>query len=138
MDASFNQLPDEIIRNVVSFLPPLHLPALELTSNRLRRLANEPLLWRNHCASQYKFWDERHQIREKFRRRVRETDWKELYALRCRTSRKTRELLESIISSYHDRIAKIDQLVESGYDVKDDLLENTRADEGQHDVLARR
>ena len=135
---TLDDLPDEVIESIIFYLPPADLYALQLTSNRLNRLANSPLLWRYHCRTQYKYWDPKHRIRERFAGAVLSFEWKELYAYRHRVARNTNSILNKIISNETGRIAAFKEAVEPGYDVKDTLLENTRAGEDEDDVLARR
>lgn len=131
-------LPDEIIQAILFHVRPIDLAAVQLTSIRLNRLANAPLLWRHHCRTQYKYWDAKHQIREKLAGSVLSVEWKELYAYRCLVAKKTTKLLDSIIANQTGRIERFEAAVEPGYDVKDTLLDNMRVSEEEVDSLARR
>lgn len=138
MTASLSSVPDEVIQGILFYIEPTHLPAVHLTSKRLNRLANAPLLWRYHCRTQYKYWDPSHEVQERYRESVLALDWKELYAHRVRVARKTTQGLNSILASQSDRIEKYQEIVEQGYDVKDTLIDHAGTGNDVEDVLARR
>ena len=136
--SSLHDLPDEVIQNIIRLLPPNCVPAVELTSRRLNRLANEPLLWRRHCHIGFKHWDSRHNIRQKFAASASAVDWKDLFTRRYQLEQTTTKLLEDILTSQTDRIRKIQEIIDLGYDVKDVLLRHHHVQDGAEDVLARR
>ena len=135
---SLNDLPEEVVQTVLFYLPVTSLPTIHLTSRRLNNLADEPLLWRHHCRTQFKHWDPSHQIRQKLAGSPLLVDWKQVYISRSRTDRLSTRLLESILSSQTGRIAKFQAIVDLGYDVKDTLLRNIHTPDDTEDVLARR
>ncbi|KAI9773438.1 MAG: hypothetical protein M1840_007654 [Geoglossum simile] len=135
---SFSDLPDEVIQAILFYVPRESLPSVLVVSKRLNRLSNEPLLWRYHCQTQFKYWDPSHNIRQKFRQRVGLVDWKQLYICRCVVDRKAAGLLNSILESQTGRIGKTQQIVDLGYDAKDTLLRHCHAGGETEDVLARR
>ncbi|KAI9822917.1 MAG: hypothetical protein M1832_002942 [Thelocarpon impressellum] len=135
---SLLDLPDEVIQTILYHVPPLSLPAVHRTSKRLNRLATEPLLWRHHCQTQFRYWDQRHKIREKFAGSALAVDWKDVFVKRVGTDRRTTELLDGILSSQTGRIDKFQSIVGQGYDVKDTLLRHLNVGDEADDVLARR
>ncbi len=64
---SFNDLPDEVLQHILYFLSPLDVFAnTQNVSKRFNRLCSEPLLWRHHCQVQFKYWDSKHRIKQKY------------------------------------------------------------------------
>ena len=55
---TLSDLPEELLRNILSFLPPETLAVVELTSSRFRTLANDPLLWRQRCNAEFSYWED--------------------------------------------------------------------------------
>ena len=135
---SLSDLPDEVVQAILFYVPRESLPSVLAVSKRFNRLSNEPLLWRYHCHTQFKYWDPNHKIRQKFRERVGLVDWKQLYIYRCTVDRKATRLLNSILESQTGRIGKIQQIVDLGYDAKDTLLRHCHVGSETEDVLARR
>lgn len=114
-------LPDEILANIVQFLNVSAIVALNRTATRFVDLANEPLIWREFCRSEYKYWDDR----KKFRALLADplsSEWRNLYASRIVNSRVTSTILKDIISDTVGRSDKLQAIVEHGYKVKDTLL----------------
>ncbi|RDA85580.1 hypothetical protein CP532_5374 [Ophiocordyceps camponoti-leonardi (nom. inval.)] len=136
---SLEKVPDEIIQHLLYYVSPAdNLESLQYLSRRFNRLANEPLLWRYHCSSSFRFWHQHHEYRRKLRRKVFEVDWKQLYLQRTRQNRMVMENLDSIITTRVGRMKKLEQVARLGYDAKDVLLTQCRTDESADDYLARR
>jgi F-box protein 21 len=135
---SLSSLPDEVIQAILFYVPPADLPAVQMASKQLCRLSNEPLLWRYHCRTEFRYWDPRHNIRQKFRQRAASVDWKKLYVHRFVVDQTATRLLDSILESQTGRIGKTQQIVDLGYDAKDTLLRHCHAGDETEDVLARR
>ncbi|KAI9844490.1 MAG: hypothetical protein M1837_005573 [Sclerophora amabilis] len=135
---SLSDLPDEVLQSILYCLPPITLLSLHRTSKRLNSLANEPLLWRYICRTEYNHWDPDHNIKEKLAAGIDAANWKELFYQRCRTDNKTSQLLNSLLASQTGRVGKIQEIVTQGYDIKDTLLRNIRTGDEAEDVLARR
>ncbi|TKA71890.1 hypothetical protein B0A49_03353 [Cryomyces minteri] len=135
---SLHGLPDELLQSILSLLPVESLLAIQLTSKRFSGLAEEPLLWRHFCRTQYKFWNSKHHIRTKFAAPVTDTDWKRLFIERRKTDRMTVQSLESILATQRGRIDKTESIVTAGYDAKDILLRHCNPLPEAEDVLARR
>ncbi|TVY80857.1 F-box only protein [Lachnellula suecica] len=136
---SFNDLPDEILQQVLYFVPPRDvLLSTQITTKRLYNLSSQPLLWRHHCRVQFKYWDPEHRILQKFLGGVGDVDWKALYVHRANVDAETTRVFNSIIEGQVNRIQKSKIIADFGYDAKDTLLLHCHADEGAEDYLARR
>lgn len=136
---SFSQVPDEIIQHLLYYISPEDtLASFQLISHRLRRLANEPLLWRYHCQSNFKFWHPEHRFHQRLRDRAPATPWKKLFIIRkCRNAQINR-LLDEILATKVGRLRRFEKVCRLGYDAKDFLLEQCDADDSIDDHLARR
>src|SRR5450432_1363338 len=95
---SFDILPDEIIQQVLFYLPPEDTLIVQDASRRLNRLANEPLLWRYYCRTLFKYWDSKHRIRQKLAGNVSDIDWKKIYFYRRDVDLQTTQALDGILS----------------------------------------
>jgi F-box protein 21 len=135
---SLTDLPDEIIQQVLFYISPEDALAVQRASRRLARLANEPLLWRYHCLTSFKYWDSKHRIMQKFAGNVTDVDWKKIYFYRRDVDIQTSRILNSILAGQIKRIEKFEQISQFGYDAKDTLLRHCAADDAVDDVLARR
>lgn len=136
---SLNELPDEILQQIILFVPPLDIFwRVQRLSKKFNRLGCEYLLWRHHCRKEFKYWDPKHQIHQKFLGNVGDVDWKAIYARRKSMDTKTTETLNSILSGQIQRIGKFGVIGEFGYDAKDTLLRHCNASDDEDDVLARR
>lgn len=132
-------LPDEVLQHILFYCPPHHvLLHIQRVSKRFNRLGSEPLLWRYHCRTEFKYWDSKHQIQQKFLQGVGDVDWKRLYTHRRKVDIETSALLDSILERQSNRISKFKSIAEFGYDAKDTLLRHCRTDDTAEDVLARR
>lgn len=132
-------LPDEVLQHITYYCSPGEvLSSIQRLSKRFARLASEPLLWRHHCKAEFKYWDSRHSIRQKFVGNVKDVDWKALYAYRRRVDAQATHLLDSILEGQVDRISKFRLISEFGYDAKDTLLRHCHTHEDAADVLARK
>ena len=135
---SLNYLPDEILQQILFYLSPEDTLTIQDTSSRFARLANEPLLWRYHCRTSFKYWDPKHRIRQKFIGNVGDVDWKKIYFYRRDVDIQTTITLNSILASQIKRIEKFERIGQFGYDAKDTLLRHCGTDDSVEDVLARR
>ena len=133
------ELPNEVLRNIIFHLEPSDsLNSVQLVSRQFYTLSQEPLLWRYYCKTQFKYWDEKHDIRRRFNAEAEETEWRALYLDRKNTDERTTSLLDSILSQQTKRITQANMIVEFGYDAKDTLLRHRNCDPNAPDVLARR
>ena len=130
-------LPNEIVFQILTYLPPTSIPTLQQVSQRFNELS-QPLLWRYYCRSQFRYWNEHHNIHEKFVDDVTKVDWKKVFSERHSIDQATSTQLNSILSSQTCRIEKAEKIVRYGYDAKDSLVRHLRVDNDAEDVLARR
>lgn len=136
---SLADLPDEILQQILSYLSPFELLVnVQRTSRRLARIGNEPLLWRYHCHVNFKYWDSKHNIAQKFAGKVEDVDWKKLFFYRQDVEFQTTRALDNILSKQIKRIEQFEQISQFGYDAKDTLLRHCGTSEATEDVLARR
>lgn len=139
MPTSLEDIPDEIIRHILLYLPPGDaLESFQLLSRRLHVLANEPLLWRWHCRNSFRYWHPDHKFREKLCARASSVDWKGLWITRKRNNKRIARWLDGVISTKVGQLRRLKQICELGYDAKDYLLEQCQVDDSAEDVLARR
>ncbi|KAF4632788.1 hypothetical protein G7Y89_g5328 [Cudoniella acicularis] len=130
---------DEVLQAVLYYLSPRDvLSSVQQVSKRFYSLGSQPLLWRHHCRTQFRYWDSKHRIRPKFVGDVSDVDWKTLYLHRKSIDAGTTRILESILGAQVDRIKKFKMIADFGYDAKDTLLRHCHADDDDEDVLARR
>ncbi|UKZ76103.1 hypothetical protein TrVFT333_003799 [Trichoderma virens FT-333] len=135
---SLNQVPDEIIGHLLYYLSPHdNLCNIQLVSRRFYHLANEPLLWRHHCRSSFKYWNPRHRFYEKTAALAQETNWKELFIFRSARNRQISALLDEIIRTKVNRVRGFEIIGQIGYDAKDFLLEQCQTPPSAEDGLAR-
>jgi F-box protein 21 len=138
MGLTLENLPDEIIQHVFSYLPIKPVVCLLQTSKHLRRIAGEQALWRHYCLRDFQHWDEKHHIREKSAIRLSSKDWQRIYTQRVNTDRRTTALLDHIVAKQLYRIGKFQVIPLQGYDAKDTILRHLRVGDDAEDVLARR
>ncbi|PSR92333.1 hypothetical protein BD289DRAFT_459698 [Coniella lustricola] len=136
---SLDDFPDEIIRQILEFISPqqAYNNAL-LVSKRFYRIATEPLLWRHYCQVSFNHWHWEHGFDEKLVARASKTQWRALWRLRHYRNDLCARLLNEIIATKVERVAKLARMSRMGYDVKDFLLEQIRTPDTAEDVLARR
>ena len=136
---ALEDIPDEILQHVVSYVSPRdNLARVQLTSRRLNRLANEPLLWKWHCQHTFAYWDPSHNFSAKLAGKVFDVDWKALFLLRKARESRISTLFDGILATQLGRARKFEQICLLGYDAKDYLLEQSRTIDTADDVLARR
>jgi len=132
-------LPDEVLQHILFYLSPRDiLLNIQRVSKQLNGLGSEPLLWRHHCRVEFKYWDSKHRIKQKFMGNVGDVDWKTLFMHRRKVDEQTSEILNSILQGQVNRIKKFHSIGDFGYDAKDALLRHCYASETAEDVLARR
>lgn len=136
-NTSLADLPNEIIFQILAYLPPASVPTLQRVSQRFNELS-QPLLWRHYCRTEFKYWSEHHNIQKKFVEDVTKIDWKKVFSERHSVDRTTTLQLNSILSRQICRIQKAEKIVVHGYDAKDTLVRHLQVDDDAEDVLARR
>ncbi|MCJ1378071.1 hypothetical protein MMC17_001167 [Xylographa soralifera] len=134
---SISDLPGEIIQQILLYCSPVTLATFQRVSHKYNALV-EPFLWRYQCQTQYRYWDPKHHIKEKFHGDINAADWRNIFAERQRIDRITSSALEGILESQMGRIDKFQRIVECGYDAKDCLLQHLAGEDDGEDVLARR
>lgn len=135
--ASVNDLPNELLEQVLLFLPALSIPAFEQTCRRFSKVV-KACNWRRFCRIQFRYWGRNCDEKSRPEDKLVETRWKRIYIERHRTHQETSNLIDSILSSQVGRIDKFQRIVEIGYDAKDCLLQHLATCENASDVLARR
>jgi F-box protein 21 len=136
---SLEQLPGEIIQHLLYYVSPVdNILYFQLVSRRLRELANEPLLWRHHCQSSFRFWNVHHNLPRKLMANVHDVNWRELFLYRHRGNVRMAHFFESVLATQVGRVRSFEQICKAGYDAKDFLLEQYRTPDSADDVLARR
>lgn len=137
--AVLDDVPDEIIRHILQYVSPLETyETIPLVSRRLRLVAHDSLLWRYYCQISYRYWHPEHRLHEKLDTSASKTPWRELWRRRKSRNDLMARLLDGIIATKMARQEKLGRICMFGYDAKDFLLEQSRADEGVEDGLARR
>ena len=137
MTLTLDQLPNEIIFQILLCIPPTSVPALQQVSKQFNDLS-QPLLWRYHCSKTFHYWSPEHAIDEKFNGPVAKVDWKKVFTQRRQIDRSISREIDSILGSQVGRIEKTSRIVEYGYDAKDTLLRHMSVADDADDVLARR
>ncbi|KAL2258361.1 hypothetical protein VTK26DRAFT_8362 [Humicola hyalothermophila] len=139
MPSSLEDIPDEIIRHILIYLPPQDaLINFQLLSRRFHHLANEALLWRWHCQQSFRYWNPDHRFQEKLTALASSVDWRGLWIKRKRNNNRVARLLDGVLSTKVGYLKRLQQICELGNDAKDYLLEQCHVDESAADFLARR
>ncbi len=137
MTLTLDKLPNEIIFQILLCIPPTSVPALQQVSKQFNDLS-QPLLWRYHCSTLFRYWKAEHAIDEKLNGPVAKVDWKKVFAERRQIDRSISREIDSILGSQVGRIEKTSRIVEYGYDAKDTVLRHLSVADDAEDVLARR
>lgn len=140
MDTSIvRNLPDELIEAIVFYLPPDATLAFGTTCKQINKIADEHLVWRRHCTQTWRYWEAKHELRERLQLPPAQTKWRQLYNERRRADKKAMEIFEQVVSAQQHRIERMEEVSKMGYDVKDILLKvRDRTPDDAEDVLARR
>lgn len=137
MAITLSELPIEILHQIISYIPPLSVPTVQTVSRKFNDLP-QPLLWRDHCRTHFKYWSPEHDLQQKLSGAAPESNWKKLfsdrYIIECSTTRD----VNSILASQMKRIEKVERILGYGYDAKDALLQHLNVGDDAEDVLARR
>lgn len=132
------QLPDELLHEILTHLPPRDLVACQLTCKTLDGLCAESLVWRRHCETEYRRWDKSHDFVALLAAPPISVKWKHLLAQRRRQDQHVREDIDCVLSSQTRRIDRIKDIASLGYDATDELLRHVEVADDAEDVLARR
>ena len=137
MTATLNELPIEILHQIISYIDPLSVPALQRVSRKFNNLP-QPLLWRDHCRTQFKYWSPEHDIGQKLSGAALETNWKELFSKRYSNDRSIKRDVDGVLGSQRNRIEKAERIMVHGYNAKDALFQQLHTSDDAEDILARR
>ncbi|KAK6352700.1 hypothetical protein TWF730_009511 [Orbilia blumenaviensis] len=132
-------LPQEITQHIIEFVPDHDLTALESVSQELRRLTNDPLLWRGRCR-RFTYWEDNWHPYDKGpdgHHQALQT-WKRVFYRRIKLDQEAQKLLGKIVVSPSKRIEYTEKIAVYGYDVKDYLIKQLETTESATDWLARR
>jgi F-box protein 21 len=132
-------LPTEILEAIFFDLDPRDLVSVSQTNKLIKNLtADSPIIWRHLCRTQFKTWDSRHRIAAKLTAPLSDVDWRALYIEKSKIGKRTKALLDHVVSTQHLRIKCINEIAEYGYDAKEALLREFTCSDDAEDVLARR
>lgn len=137
MTVRLNDLPTEVLFQILLWAPPASIPAFQQVCRKFNDLS-QPLLWRHHCRTQFKYWTPKHDITGKLRQNVASVDWKRIFRERHVADIEIDHELEGILTSQTCRLDRSEKIVAYGYDAKDTLLRHLDVSEDAEDVLARR
>jgi F-box protein 21 len=139
MALSFIELPAEILDAIFLHLDPRSLASVSQTCRFVKKITlDAPILWRHLCQTHYKSWAPHHNIAAKFAGPLSEVDWRTLFIQRLNAERGTLHLFNRLLETQQGRVHHINEIAESGYDVKETLLNQVACPGDAEDVLARR
>jgi F-box protein 21 len=115
-------LPNELLAWIFTFLPSSSVCSVLLTCKRFNEVADQALLWRSLCRTEWKYWHHQHDIENALTKPIDHTDWKRLFILKRLTDRRVARTVEQIIADEQSVNSKIWSLVGEGYDAKDELI----------------
>lgn len=134
-----DHIPDEIFKHLLQFVSPQdNLGSVQLVSRRFNQLANDSLLWKQHCNSTFTYWLPEHRFHERVKGLASETEWKKLFILRFSRNKRIARMLDDIIATKVGRVKRFELIGQLGYDAKDLLLEQCQISSSVDDHLARR
>jgi len=136
--ASLAALPDEVLLEILYYLPPESAAFLKLTSKRFTAIVEEDLLWRYHCRNHFRYWSPKHNFAAKLAGPANAVKWKRLFLDRKAAHKNLSKKLDDVLSTQYKRIEKIEDIVDAGIDAKEPLLEQYHCPDDIEDVLARR
>lgn len=137
MAVRLNDLPTEVLFQILLCAPPTSIPAFQQVCRKFYDLS-QPLLWRHHCRTQFKYWSPYHDIAGKLRQDVASVDWKRIFRDRHVADIEINHELEGILASQICRLGRSERIIAHGYDAKDALLRHLNVSDNAEDVLARR
>ena len=137
MTVTLGELPVEVLHQIISYVPPSSVPIIQTVSRKFKDLP-QPILWRDHCCTHFKYWSSEHDFERSYLGAVSKTNWKELFINRYSIDRSITCEVNGILASQHNRIEKAERIMAHGYDAKDTLLRHLNVDHDVEDVLCRR
>lgn len=118
-------LPDELLRAILDHISPLDLASIQTTCSRLNIISADTLLWESACLSWFRWWDKNHDFETK-RHNSAYHGWKQLFANRWRSHRNAQKALAAMTDSETNRLDRIADILNTGYDAKDVLVDAFR------------
>lgn len=137
MAMRLDDLPTEILFQILLWVPPSSVPAFQQACRKFNSLS-QPLLWRHHCRTQFRYWSSDHAISVKVAQDVASVDWKYMFQSRHLADIAISHALEDILSCQTRRLDGSERIIAHGYDAKDTLLRHLNCSNDTEDVLARR
>ena len=137
MAITLSELPVEVLEQIISYIPPSSVPTVQTVSRKFNNLP-QPLLWRDHCFTHFKYWTIEHDLQQKLAGAVNKTNWKNLFSDRYSIDRSLSREVDGILATQRNRIEKAEKIMAHGYNAKDTLLRHRNVDDDAEDVLARR
>ena len=137
MAVTLNDLPIEVLHQIISYIPPSSLPIVQTVSRKFNDLP-QPLLWRDHCHAYFNYWSPEHDLEQNSIGAIGEMDWKKLFTNRYSIDRSITCDVNGILASQRNRIGKAERIMGHGYDAKDTLLQHLSVGDDAEAVLARR
>ena len=113
-------LPDELLRAVLDHIGPLSLASVQSTCRRLNAVGADPGLWEHACLTFFTWWDKHHDLENK-RKDPSFKGWKQLFADRWASSQRTDRALSDLIARETNRLDRVADILNAGYDAKDVL-----------------
>ena len=132
-----NDLPNEVIYQVLFNLSPPDVMSFVLSSRRFQTFLTPPL-WRYFCQVKYKFWRDSWDLQKIYETPMDLVDWKCIYKDRQLADRQTESSLEQILQTQSNRLRHYEAILTHGFDIKDILLRQIDAMDDAQDILARR
>ena len=137
MLAAFEQLPNEVLYTIFLSVPPSTVPILQQVCRKFNGVS-QPLLWRHHCRTLFRYWSPARCMQDKFDGDMNKVDWKTIFSERHVLGHQVSNRISDILSEQKGRLTKAEDIVCRDYDAKDALLQNLNVEQTAEDVLARR
>ncbi|RYP27357.1 hypothetical protein DL767_007729 [Monosporascus sp. MG133] len=133
------RLPDELLEAIASNLSASDLVAFGKTCKRAHKITCESSIWKQHCISTWRYWEERHDLPGKLDLPPGQTDWHKLYSERAQIDREALDVFNQMLLTQRRRYERMQQIAAHRYDVKDLMLSlKNETPDSAEDVLARR
>lgn len=138
MSVALLDLPEELLSNVLIFLPWKDLVATHQTCRAFSRISKESLIWRKYCLDDYRYWQGEGYLTSLKKAPPASVNWKRLFANRKEQDRALDHDFQSILDSQANRVNTMHHTLLGRYDSKDNLLRQMSVGDEVEDVLARR
>ena len=134
---TINDLPNEVIYQILFNLSPLDATSVVISSRRLHAFLGQPL-WRHFCQVKYKYWQDSWNVESIYGASLDLVDWKYIYLYRQHAEHRTETSLEQILGAQSHRLCHYRTILSYEFDIKDVLLRQMEITDKAQDVLARR